>query len=233
MTVRLEPEQQGPEHQGAERLEAQSDGPGASPDPGPQVAILVYPGVNELELGLMLGLLSPLGLPGSVGTPGAAALTVARSRGSVLCAGGLVCTPQLIFAAAPPLAGILVPGGLGAQKAGRDPAVRAVLAQAQAELLPIGVCGSGLLLAGEAGLLADRVVGCPAGLLDTVWGYLPADLQPDRAVSDTQEGKAALYSGPGGLKAVTVILNLAAQVWGRPRAQQAAEQAGAVWFPGE
>ena len=200
-----------------------------SPDPGPQVAILVYPGVNELELGLMLGLLSPLGVQGSVGTPGAAALTVARSRGSVLCAGGLVCTPQLIFAAAPPLAGVLVPGGLGAQKAGRDPAVRAVLAQARAGLVPIGVCGSGLLLAGEAGLVADRVVGCPAPLADTVWGYLPADLQPDRAVSDVQLGGAALYSGPGGLNAVTVILNLAAQVWGAPRAQQVAQQAGAAW----
>lgn len=205
---------------------------GASPDPGPQVAILVYPGVNELELGLMLGLLSPLGLPGSVGTPGAAALTVARSRGSVLCAGGLVCTPQLIFAAAPRLAGLLIPGGLGAQKAGRDPAVRTVLAQAQAGLVPTGVCGSGLLLAGEAGLLADRVLGCPAGLTDTVWGYLPADLQAERAVSDVRAGSAALYSGPGGLKAVTVILNLAAQVWGAEKAQRAAERAGATWVPG-
>ena len=193
----------------------------------------MYPGVNELELGLMLGLLSPLGVQGSVGTPAAAALTVARSRGSVLCAGGLVCTPQLIFAAAPRLAGLLVPGGLGAQKAGRDPAVRAVLAQAQDELLPTGVCGSGLLLAGEAGLLADRMVGCPAPLADTVWGYLPADLQPDRAVSDVRAGSAALYSGSGGLHAVTVILSLAAQVWGVPQAQQAAERAGAMWFPGE
>ena len=207
--------------------------PESGASPGPQVAILVYPGVNELELGLMLGLLSPLGTQGSVGTPAAAALTVARSRGSVLCAGGLVCTPQLIFAAAPRLAGLLIPGGLGAQKAGRDPAVRAVLAQAQAELVPTGVCGSGLLLAGEAGLLADRVLGCPAPLLDTVWGYLPADLQPDRAVPDVRAGRAALYSGPGGLKAVTVILNLVAQVWGVQQAQQAAQQAGAVWFSGE
>ena len=199
------------------------------PDPGPQVAILVYPGVSELELGLMLGLLSPLGTRGSVGTPGAAVLTAARSRGSVLCAGGLVCTPQLIFAAAPPLAGLLIPGGLGAHKAGRDPAVRAVLAQAQAGRVPVGICGSGLLLAGEAGILADRVLGCPAPLADTVWGYLPADLQPDRAVSDVQAGRAAMYSGPGGLKATAVILSLAAQVWGVERARQAAERAGAVW----
>jgi hypothetical protein len=77
----------------------------ALPDPEPQVAIVVYPGVSELEVGLMLGLLAPLGQPGSAGTPDAAALTVARSRGSVVCLSGLVCTPQLIFAAAPKLAG--------------------------------------------------------------------------------------------------------------------------------
>ncbi len=74
----------------------------AAADPGPQVAIVVYPGVSELEVGLMLGLLTPLGGPASGGTPDAAALTVARTRGSVLCAAGLVCTPQLIYAAVPP-----------------------------------------------------------------------------------------------------------------------------------
>lgn len=197
--------------------------------PGPQIAVLVYPGVNELELGLMLGLLTPLGLPGSAGTPDAAALTVARSRGSVLCAGGLVCTPQLIFAAAPALAGVLIPGGLGAQKAGRDPAVREFLTQAQASHLPLGVVGSGLLLAGEAGLLEGRNVGCPAPLADTVWGYLPADLQQEQAVSDTPAELSALYSGPGQLNAAAVVLAFAAQVWGPEQARQAAERTGAAW----
>ncbi|MGY2894984.1 transcriptional regulator [Deinococcus sp. UYEF24] len=197
--------------------------------PGPQVAVLVYPGVNELELGLMLGLLTPLGLPGSAGTPDAAALTVARSRGSLLCAGGLVCTPQLIFAAAPALAGVLIPGGLGAQKAGRDPAVREFLAQAQASRLPLGMVGSGLLLAGEAGLLEGRNVGCPAPLADTVWGYLPADLQQGQTVSDTPAELSALYSGPGQLNAAAVVLAFATQVWGPEQARQTAERTGAAW----
>ncbi|WP_407568704.1 transcriptional regulator [Deinococcus altitudinis] len=197
--------------------------------PGPQVAVLVYPGVNELELGLMLGLLTPLGLPGSAGTPDAAALTVARSRGSVMCAGGLVCTPQLIFAAAPALAGVLIPGGLGAQKAGRDPALREFLAQARGNRLPLGVVGSGLLLAGEAGLLEGRSVGCPAPLADTVWGYLPADLQQEQAVSDTPPEQAALYSGPGHLNAAAVVLAFAAQVWGPALARQTAQRVGAAW----
>jgi transcriptional regulator GlxA family with amidase domain len=185
----------------------------------------MYPGVSELEVGLMLTL-TP-GQAGVAGTPDAAALTVARSRGSVMCAGGLVCTPQLIFAAAPRLAGILIPGGLGAQKAGRDPALRAFLSQARVEGLPVGVCGSGLLLAGEAGLLEGRLVGCPAGLIDTVWGYLPADVQPDTLTEDVSG--QPLYSGPGGLGAAAVILALSARLWGEESARQTAERAGFGW----
>jgi transcriptional regulator GlxA family with amidase domain len=187
--------------------------------------VLIYPGVSELEVGLMLGLLPSQ--PGTVGTPDAAALTVARSRGSVMCAGGLVCTPQLIFAAAPKLAGILVPGGLGAQKAGRDAALQAFLAQARAGGLPLGVCGSGLLLAGEAGLLGGRVVGCPAGLVDTVWGYLPADIVQDTLTEDLLG--QPLYSGPGGLGAAAMILALSARLWGAENTRQTAERVGFGW----
>ncbi len=195
------------------------------PDTFPQVAVVVYPGVSELELGLMLGLLAPLGQSGSVGTPDAAALTVARSRGSVMCLGGLVCTPQLIFAAAPRLAGVLLPGGQGAQKAGKDPGLRAFLAAAQTAGLPVGACGSGLLLAGEAGLLADRTLGCPAALADTVWGYLPADLQPDTTVTD-EAGSSPLCSGPGGLNAARIALALASRLWGAQAAAGAAARVG-------
>lgn len=195
------------------------------PDTFPQVAVVVYPGVSELELGLMLGLLAPLGQPGSVGTPDAAALTVARSRGSVMCLGGLVCTPQLIFAAAPRLAGVLLPGGQGAQKAGKDPGLRAFLSAAQAAGLPVGVSGSGLMLAGEAGLLADRTLGCPAVLVDTVWGYMPADIQQDETVAD-DSGPSPFCSGPGGLNAARIALALASRLWGEQAAAGAAARIG-------
>jgi putative intracellular protease/amidase len=184
-----------------------------------------------------VGQAGTVGQASTVGTPDATALTMARTRGSLLCAGGLVCTPQLMFAAAPKLAGVLIPGGLGAQKAGRDPALRTLMAQAQADGLPVGVCGSGLLLAGEAGLLRDRVVGCPAPLADTVWGYLPADLQADQMVHDCPAGAGALYSGSGGLNAVRVVLALAEQLWGAEQAKLAAERVGmggqqAIFPPG-
>ncbi|GGQ99821.1 DJ-1/PfpI family protein [Deinococcus ruber] len=178
-----------------------------------QVAVLMYPGVSELDVGLMLGLLRSLDVPERVGTPDAAAVTVARTRGSLLCAGGLVSTPQVMFAAAPPLAAVLIPGGLGAQKAGRDALIREFLSQQAAKRVPLGICGSGVLLAGEAGLLRNRDVGCAPELSETVWGYSPADLQPGETVADEQPGAAALYSGPGGLAALPVLLRLAERLW--------------------
>ena len=199
----------------------------AAPEKLLQVGVLLYAGVSELEVGLMLGLLQHLGEAARVGTPGAVAVTLARSRGSVVCAGGLVSTPQLIFAAAPPLAGVLIPGGLGAQKAGRDPAAREFLQQRAALGVPLGVCGSGLLLAGEAGLLQSRLLGCPPELSDTVWGYSPADLNSGETVAD--ETGPALDTGPGGLNALQITLRLAARLWPAAAVAQAAQNVGAVW----
>ncbi|MFC4456045.1 DJ-1/PfpI family protein [Deinococcus sonorensis] len=187
--------------------------------PGPLVAVLMYPGVSELELGLMLGVLLLAGGEG-------AARTVARSRNSVVCAGGLVSTPQVMFAALPEVAGVLVPGGHGAQKAGRDPLLRDFLQAARGQGLPLGASGSGMLLAGEAGLLADRAVGVTPALADTVWGYLPGDVRPGEPVED-----GPLLSAPGGLGAVQVTLGLSARLWGDEAARRAADSVGAAWTP--
>ncbi|GGJ60626.1 DJ-1/PfpI family protein [Deinococcus aquiradiocola] len=197
------------------------------PPPGPQVGVVVYPGVNELELGVMLGLLLGVTLPGTVGTPDSAALTLARTRGSLLSAGGLVLTPQLAFAAAPSLAAVLVPGGTGAQKAGRDPALQALLTAARSARIPVGACGSGLLVLGEAGLLEGREVGCPGPLTDTVWGYRPAHLEPDAPVSDRQAGTGPLFTGPGGLDALHLTLAVAGEVWPADQLRDAAARVGA------
>ncbi|ULH15409.1 transcriptional regulator [Deinococcus sp. KNUC1210] len=191
-----------------------------------QVAVLMYPGVSELDVGLMLGLLRSLDVPERVGTPDAAAVTLARTRGSLSCAGGLVSTPQFMFAAAPPLAGVLIPGGLGAQKAGRDAVIREFLSQQAAKRVPLALCGSGVLLAGEAGLLRTREVGCAPELSETVWGYLPDDLRPGEVVADEREDAAALYSGPGGLAGLPVMLRLAERLWPAEAVARAASLIG-------
>ena len=184
----------------------------ALPEPGPVVAIPVYAGVSELELGVMMTVCRLCGGEG-------AALTVNRSRASIVTAGGLVSTPHVLYAALPEPAGLLLPGGPGAARASRDPLLRAFLAAHAA--LPTGAVGSGTLLCGEAGTLTGRVVGGPADLGDTLWGFGVAGVQAGQVVTD-----GGLMTTPSGLPALQAALHVAARVWGEAAAAQAAEQIG-------
>lgn len=179
---------------------------------GSVVAIPVYTGVSELELGIMVAVCR---LCGGVD----ATRTVNRSRASIVTAGGLVSTPHVLYAALPELAGLLVPGGPGALKAARDPLLREFLARHAA--LPTGVSGSGLLLLGDAGTLRGRAVGGPGDLGDTLWGYAPDDVRPGEVVTD-----GGLTSTPGGFPALHAALAVAARVWGEDAARDAARRLG-------
>lgn len=184
----------------------------APPEPGPVVAIPVYAGVSELELGVMMTVCRLCGGEG-------AALTVNRSRASIVTAGGLVSTPHVLYAALPEPAGLLLVGGPGAARASRDPLLRAFLAAHAA--LPTGAVGSGTLLCGEAGTLTGRVVGGPAELGDTLWGFGVAGVQAGQVVTD-----GGLMTTPSGLPALQAALHVAARVWGEAAAAQAADQIG-------
>ncbi len=185
----------------------------ALPYEGPIVAIPVYAGVSELELGLMVGVCRLCG--------GAECVrTVHRSRISVVTAGGLVTTPHVLYAALPEPAALLLPGGPGAAKAARDPLLRGFLKGHAA--LPTGISGSGTLLAGEAGILKGKVVGGPAELTDTLWSYDPADVQSGQRVQD-----GLLLTVPGGLPALEAALYVAGAVWGQEAARSAAQRLGA------
>lgn len=181
-------------------------------EPGPVVAIPVYAGVSELELGVMMTVCRLCGGEG-------ASLTVNRSRASIVTAGGLVSTPHVLYAALPEPAGLLLPGGPGAARVSRDPLLRAFLAGHAA--LPTGASGSGALLCGEAGTLTGRVVGGPADLSDTLWGFGVAGVQAGQVVTD-----GPLMTTPAGLPALQAALHVAARVWGEEAAAQAAAQIG-------
>lgn len=189
------------------------------PTEGPSVAVPVYADLWDLELGAALTLLR---LAGGAG----AAHTVARSRTSVVGAGGLVTTPQLIFAALPEPAAVFIPGGPGAQKAARDPLLREFLRAQAARGIPLGASGSGVLALGEAGLLKDRVVAVTAELADTAWGFAAGEV---RAGGWAQDGP--IVTARGGLGALDVTLALAALVWGEAAAQDAAGRVGHPWTP--
>lgn len=186
--------------------------PPAAPAEGPLVALPLYAGVSELELGIMVAVCRLCGGQG-------AARTVSRSRASIVTAGGLVSTPHVLYAALPEPAALLIPGGPGAAKAARDPLLREFLARHAA--LPTGASGSGLLLLGDAGLLRGRVIGGPADLADTLWGHSPDDVRPGDVVADR-----LLTTTPGGLPALHAALAVAAHVWGEDAAREAAGRLG-------
>lgn len=181
---------------------------------GPIVALPVYAGVSELELGVMVTVCRLCGGEG-------AALTVNRSRASIVTAGGLVSTPHVLYAALPEPAALLLPGGPGALKAARDPLLKAFLSSHAS--LPIGASGSGLLLLGEAGVLTGREVGGPADLTDTLWGHGAADVHPGEVWTD-----ASLCTTPGGFPALHAALHVAAAVWGAEAAADAARRLGTL-----
>lgn len=181
---------------------------------GPIVAIPVYAGVSELELGLMVTVCRLCGGEG-------ASVTVNRSRASIVTAGGLVSTPHVLYAALPEPAALLLPGGPGALKAARDPLLKTFLS-AHATL-PTGASGSGLLLLGEAGLLSGREVGGSADLADTLWGHGAGDVHAGRVWTD-----ANLCTTPGGFPALHAALHVAAAVWGAEAAADAARRLGTL-----
>ncbi|GGK20383.1 hypothetical protein GCM10008955_12260 [Deinococcus malanensis] len=176
------------------------------------VAIPVYAGVSELELGIMVTVCRLCGGPG-------ATRTVNRSRASILTAGGLVSTPHVLYAALPEPAALLLPGGPGAAKASRDPLLRAFLSAHAA--LPAGASGSGLLLLGEAGCLRGREIGASDNLTETLWSYEPLEIHPGQAVTDTH-----LRTAPAGLGAFEAALHVAGALWGEDAAGDAARRLG-------
>lgn len=181
---------------------------------GPIVAIPVYAGVSELELGIMVTVCRLCGGEG-------AAITVNRSRASIVTAGGLVSTPHVLYAALPEPAALLLPGGPGALKAARDPLLKAFLLAHAA--LPIGASGSGLLLLGEAGVLTGREVGGPADLADTLWGHGAGDVHSGEVWTDMN-----LCTTPGGFPALHAALHAAAAVWGAEAAADAVRRLGTL-----
>lgn len=190
-------------------LSAPTDNP--STLEGAVVAIPLYAGISELELGIMVSVCRLCGDEHS-------AVTVNRSRASIVTAGGLVSTPHVLYAALPKPSALLIAGGPTAAKAARDPLLKQFLAAHQH--LPTGASGSGLLLLGEAGVLRGKKVGGPPELADTLWGYEVADVQAGQVIDPP------LCTVLAGLYALNAALYVAAQVWGQDAAAEAAHRLG-------
>ena len=178
------------------------------------VAVLVYAGMLEIEVGAAMTVLSLTGGEDAV-------RTTARSRATVVGAAGLVTTPEVMFAALEPPTAVFVPGGPGATRLSKDTMVRHFLASQRARGIPIGASGSGVLALGEAGLLQDRAVSTARELADTVWGYGAAEVREDALTEED-----GVITAPGGTGALRVALRIAALTWGEEQAASTARRLG-------
>jgi cyclohexyl-isocyanide hydratase len=177
-----------------------------------QVGILIYSGVSELELGLLLGILK---LAGDSAPP----TTLARSRASIQGQAGMVITPHAPLTSTTKLRALLIPGGSGAAKAARDLLIRDYLRREPAELL--GVSGSGALLAGEAGLLTGQRVAASPSLEPQLWIHGPSEVVVAGLCRNPR-----LLSASAGLGAGELALALVADLYGEERAGSIRERLG-------
>lgn len=114
------------------------------------VAVVIYPGVEPIDIGGTIGVVS---MAGRV-LPALRAVTVAQRAGPVACAGGLTVLADHGFADAPTADAVIVTGGPGWQAEVANSAMLDFLrARDPARLM--SVC-TGALILGAAGLLAGR-----------------------------------------------------------------------------
>jgi transcriptional regulator GlxA family with amidase domain len=121
-------------------------------DPGQptRIGIVLYDGVEPIDLGGTLGVISMA----SRRLPGLSAVTIAEQAGPVRCAGGLTVIAAHGFADMPDCEVVVITGGPGWPAQARNAAMLAFLRRQNPEHLA-SVC-TGALILGAAGLLDGR-----------------------------------------------------------------------------
>ena len=151
--------------------------------------------------------------------------TVARSRASIVGAGGLVMTPNFAFMGAPDPDVLVVPGGPGAEKAGKDAVTRSYLREQAARVQVLAGVSTGALTLGEAGLLEGLTVTTWPPRLEQLWGYNPADVTEQRVVKNDGGRYFAAEVSAG----LDVALEIVSDVIGREVALKTASHLGLAW----
>lgn len=144
--------------------------------------------------------------------------TVAKSRNSVQTAAEMTITPTWAFASAPTAAGLVVPGGPGAEAASRDRAVRRYLEPLRGSLEFVASVGSGALLLGECGFLASRSVTTAAYLREKLEDYEVLRVGGERVLN----GEGGLWSASGGAAALELALAIVRERFGDALAERVA-----------
>lgn len=152
--------------------------------------------------------------------------TVGRSRAPVVGSGGMVVVPNLAFAASPEFDVLVVPGGPGADAAGRDPPTVAFLQAAAGRARVVASVCTGAMTLGGAGLLRGLVATTWAGRLEDLWLHDPKDVVAARVVRNP----GGRYVGGGVTAGIDVALAILHDAFGPEVARATAEHVNYPWW---
>jgi transcriptional regulator GlxA family with amidase domain len=154
-------------------------------------AILIYDGLDVLELAGPYNVLARATRPGTSEQPLFHIHTVARTKDTVICHGGLQLVPEHIYPDAHIYDAIFVPGGPGYQEAMANLRLVNWINRAARLARVVAASGTGAFLLAAAHLLDDQSAAAVAGLAEA----FPA-VQPVTDSSVVISGKMLTSGGP-------------------------------------
>jgi transcriptional regulator GlxA family with amidase domain len=152
-------------------------------------AILIYDGVEPIDLGAAFGVLS---MARRV-KPSIRAFGVARGSGRIRCANGLMVLADYSYSNCPPFDALIVTGGPGWQDAASDSATLAFIRDVPEQALLASICTGAMILAasgrldGHAATTKVEVIGEERPPLAVLSESYPA-IEPQKAVAVLSNG---------------------------------------------
>jgi cyclohexyl-isocyanide hydratase len=187
------------------------------------VAILLYHEVNELEAVTLFHILHSakqfLNDADELNV-----FTLAKARNSVQTSGGLTITPLFAYMSCPQPDILIVPGGVGIDKAIRDKTITGYVSDVRPQLKILASVSSGALLLGKLGFLRDQVVTTSSELLETLEDFEVLKVSSERVVKND----SGIWCADNSMAAIDLAMDLVRHVTSQEVAQRVEKRLGLV-----
>jgi transcriptional regulator GlxA family with amidase domain len=151
-------------------------------------------------------------------------LLIGQGEAPFTCAKGMVLLPHASFATAPPLDGLLVPGGQGTRSEVANPELIAFIRRQSASCRAVLSVCTGAFLLQAAGLLSGRRATTHWGSLDRLRALGDVEVVEERFTRD-----GAIWSAAGISSGIDLMLSFIAEIAGDDAAAQV--QLDSEYFP--